>query len=287
MGVLPKNPTRHNVSGSLLQTPQHKDDTIPRHNQQGDERLLSAVRAAWPTPLNCKTAALRARVSYDRARHVLPMLVRRGKLSKPRHGWYTLPRPPDADVDLRIENVALVARRHKIPPQGGRAVYQAHVDVLTRRTRMPGWNGAPKTDLRTFFKVYPVYVQDFDSGSLAVQIGAKGGPSMSMADFIEFCGWLQGKWEDIPDDGPTGWRVRSFELNHTFQDLRLDGPRSVSLRVFRNALVKFYQKPTGLRVELKPTHVDVPLAQLLQFAEDLARVYLRAGLIDVQEVKEP
>lgn len=215
-----------------------------------------------------------------------------GLLKRVGYGWYTLPQPPGGGIDLRIENVCLVSKSNAVIPQGGRAApsikaYQSRIDVLTRRAKMPGWQGADKTDLRTFFKVYPVYVQEFDGGTVTVQVGAaKGGPSLSMLDFIEFCGWLQGHFESIPDDGPTGWYVRTYELNHDFDNLRMDGARAVTLRVFRNVLVKFYQKRAALRVEVKPTQVDLPLSQLHQFAADLARQYLRAGLVEVQEIRE-
>ncbi len=265
----------------------NKPVTIAGNKLPGVRRLISALEAAAPSPLSCKEAAFQSGLGYGYVRRLLPPLAREGKVRQVARGWYTIPAAKSV-VELRFENIRLNAIVDaQVHATGAETVTQQRLDRLTRRSRGFGLN--PPDVTRTFFRSWPVTVQRFQNGRRTVQCGSGGGATLSVLDILEFFAWLEGggggSVPPLPDEGPRGWHVSSWELNRDFENLRLDGASGMSMRAFKNVIVKLYNKPSGLRVEVRHT-MTVDLRTAAEFVTRLANEYASLGIIDSGLVRE-
>jgi hypothetical protein len=273
---------------------------MARHNQGSRRRIYSAIEAEWPTPLNAWTLSQRTGLSEDWIRHVLMEGRRSGKLERTTRGFYTIPAlkaTGTAMADMRLENITLVARRHNLGLRGGRdrshlnslaiggRPRQTRLDDLTREARRSRHEVIDREEERTFYGVWAAYIQTFPNGTVEVQIGTRGIPGLRLTDFLGLCGWVAGKYPDIPDDGPDGWHIRNLEMNRDLPGYRLEGAHAFTLRLFRNLWLKLYEKEAGpLRVEFRHANVAIPLKDAAVLFGGLVDALLKLGLIHVDEV---
>lgn len=260
---------------------------------QGEERVLSALRADPDTPLDCKTLARRTRLSYRYVRELLPRMVLSQKIERVRRGWYKIPISGPRDevlIELRLENLVVVAKTGKSRPRGGEVAGkgrtytpgQTTFDSLSRREGPPGLE---RDKERVFFEMWPVAISTFDNGTVEVQLGAGGAPGLTIVSFVKFGGWLEGRFPEIADDGPEGWQVKTWEWNRDFPGLRMEGVKSLTLRAAGNAWLKLYQKTTGaLRVELRQRLRQVSMREALEVMQEAVERLHKLGLIRVEDL---
>lgn len=262
--------------------------TIARNKLPGVRRLIAALEAAGAVGMTPKEAALESGLAYGYVRRLLPILARAGKIALKDRGLYIANSAPPSQ-ELHFENIVLVAKRkHNVAPRGAgdatQPVGQMKLERLTRRARGFGLPDQCPLRISTFYERFPVHIQDFPNGTLEIQVGSGGGRPMPVTDLIGFFGWVlgtaQGAVPALPADGPEGWHVRSWELPSDFEHLRLDGASSVSLRLFRDTILKAYNKPTGLRVELRQ-RMAISVADATALASRLADEFARLGLLEV------
>lgn len=249
---------------------------------------MSALKAAYPEPLGVKIVKMRTRLSYDYAYELLSRAAKAEAIEKVRHGFYRFKPegPPEtAQIEFRVENIVLVAKTRKPRPRGGGPSGQTTLDSLKRAEGPPGLEREKE---RVFYEAWAVAISEFRNGTIEVQVGTRGIPGMSFVNLLGFCGWLSGKFPDIPDDGPEGWFVRSWEWNRDIGGIRLEGATSITLRAARNAWLKLYQRSGGiLRVELRQMLRDVSWGEAQTILREVVERFLKLGLVRAEDIEPP
>src|SRR2546429_828141 len=233
------------------------------------------------------------------------MLARKGRVIRKMRGYCLRAEVPPPPTDLRIENMLLIFRGPKSDKTGSRrAGYitvsppaeppkpkeskQLRIDDLERVVRREHHRGFDRDERRTFFRVWPVYIEEYANGTTTLKLWTRGIPGLSPLDLVQFAGWLEGTFPEIPLDK---WTVQSWEWNRDFSGLRIDraeiGGKAITFRVFQNLIVKLYEKVSGLRVELRHMDVRVSMDKAGEVAHQVGREYLQLGLIRVEKNSGP
>jgi hypothetical protein len=257
-------------------------------NNGGRERILRALREAWPDYLQRKQLAVHTNLKPRYVGKLLPEMARLKEIVSPYRGWFTINAPPGPSV-IRIENLTLVAKGVKVTPRGGeeKPLAQTHLDKRERPLRVPNLGGLEGISEYRYFRSWSVYVQRFDNGTTEAQLGTHGQPGLTLPDLLAFVGWIEGTFPDIPIDGPTGWKAGQLELNADYQHLTISKPtvggKAVSLKVLPDVIMKIYSKDRGTRIEFRKTS-ETPMAALIAIAEEVFTKAGRIGLVDAKDI---
>lgn len=250
------------------------------NNLCGD-RILRFLRNEYPVPQRAKVIALRTGMSYGYCRQVLSLMARlEPPLLLSTKDGYCLPgSSPPVPEDLCLENLCLTAKSNIVDPRVADGVPLLH----GRNKAFPGhpiW-------FETFFERWRISIQRFKNGTVTLQLGANGGPGMGYMDFRGFVGWLKGGAEGaiLPPIPTVSWLVKNIEFNKDHPGLRLEGANILTLQVFENVWAKLYNKPQGLRTEVRAAPVSVSLETAVQLFAKLQEEFSRYGVIVVQEVR--
>jgi hypothetical protein len=233
----------------------------------GAARLQNYLRAVHPRPATGKEIALEIGLSYSYARRLLSEAKAAGTIRHVPGVGYALVGLAHEDIEVQLENLVAVAKCNiaQVRPT-------PRVSPTVRRHK--GFGGVVRWETGWHGRL--VHVQEFDNGTLHLQLGARG-QGLSYLEFAAFLGWVEGLYPRVP----LGlWHIKNWEWNHDFMNVRLEGATAITLQAFANAWFKLYQKVDRMRMEVRQ-RTDITAKEALDLIMTVADAFLRRGVMEV------
>jgi len=179
-----------------------------------------------------------------------------------------------AQTDMRLENWFLTAKSNIAHPRSAAGV----TPFLGVNKAFPGH----PLVIHRWFRSWRVTFQEFDNGTITAQVAAGGGNGLTYHDADNFCAWLEATYPTIP---LPKWDVANWEWHRDFPGFRLEGANSVTLQAFLNVWFKFYNKPGGLRTEMRVAD-RMPVSEAMALFAKLVEEFEKRHIVVVREVRD-
>lgn len=216
-------------------------------------RIVSYLVKSSPAPIQPKTLARYLHLSHNIVKQQLKRILAEPKspIVRVHYGWYRGKIQEEFLAGLELEkHIGLHGIKFEGKCHRGNSPY-SFVKAAARKYRKRGI-------YYEFFDERKVTVTVHSMGLVEVFISTSLHP-MEFPEFDRFISWMRGLLGFV-DEG--SWRLRLVGVAVDIKGLRIEGATSLSLKVYRNAWFRAYQKGRDMvRIEVHPS-VDITLPEV-------------------------
>jgi len=216
-------------------------------------RIVSYLVKSSPSIIQPKILALYLHLPHDVVKKQLLRILAEPKspIVRVHRGWYRGKMQEEFLAGLELEKkLGLHGIKFEGKCHRGNSPY-SFVRAAARKYRKRGI-------YYDFFDERKVTITVHSMGLVEVFISTSADP-MSFMEFDRFISWMRGLLGFV-DDG--SWRLRLIGVGVDIKGMRIEGAKAMSLKVFRNAWFRAYQKGKDtVRLEVHPT-VDITLPEV-------------------------
>ena len=208
--------------------------------REKEQKILSLIKGNSPQSMSAKFIAMVLNMNYNTVRTYLREMLENGEIESPKRGYYcetglVKHKAGNLEKPLELHGIKLECRAKNIKRKAG-----SFLTVPLSPNRHRHGRNHSLVDYATYWIGHTPISVTITMHKELIEVWVKNSMHpMKAGEFLGFIGFLQGLFPNIQKHE---WYMIQVGLNLDYQELRLDGAKSITLSKYENAVMRIYNK---------------------------------------------